>query len=217
MSTAKRLLLIGAGGYAEEIAPIARRIDPHRARWEQVSYVATSRTQIGTAMLFGQVDYCDDDILSGAVTGDAAIALGEPHLRQRLAARYTAIPSLAYPNLIDPAVDYDPTLIAMGTGNVIHRNVVLTFRIAIGDFNFFNKCVSIGHDTKMGSFNSVNPHATILSNVRMGDGCLIGAGATVLPKVKIADRTTVGAQALLRHDVDEPGHVLVGVPAKKLR
>ncbi len=213
----KRLLLIGTSGYAKEIAQIATRIDPHRERWDRISYVAASRAEIGTALLFGQVDYCDEDILSGGVTGDAVIALGEPHLRQRVAARFTSVPGLTYPNLIDPSVDYDPTLITMGTGNVIHRHVVMTFNVAIGDFNFFNKCAIIGHDTKFGSFNTVNPAATILSNARIGDGCLVGANATVMPKIKMADRTTVGAKALLRHDVDEPGQVFVGIPAKKLR
>jgi sugar O-acyltransferase (sialic acid O-acetyltransferase NeuD family) len=213
----KRLLLIGTSGYAKEIAQIARRIDPHRERWHTISYVAASRDEMDTSLLFGRVEYCDDDILAGNVTADAVIALGEPHLRQRVAARFATVRGLTYPNLIDPAVDYDPTLIAMGTGNVIHRNVVMTFNIELGDFNFLNKCAIIGHDAKMGSFNTINPAASVLSNVRMGDGCMVGADATVMPKVKIADRTTLGAKALLRHDVDEPGQVFVGIPAKKLR
>lgn len=213
----KRLLLIGTAGYAEEIAQIARRIDPKRARWEEISYVAASRAEIGKELLFGRVDYCDEDILAGAVSGDAALALGEPPLRQRVAAQYKAAAGLTYPNLIDPSVDYDPSLIKMGTGNVIHRNVVMTFHIVMADFNFFNKCAIIGHDTSMGSFNTINPAASILSHVRIGDGCSFGAGSRVLPKIRIADRTTIGASALLRHDVEEPGHVFVGIPATKLR
>jgi len=213
----KPLLIIGSSGYAKEIAQIAKRIDPNCTRWDKISYVAAKRTEIGANLLFGRVDYCDEDILSGSVTGDVAIALGEPHLRQRVVAQYSNVPGLTYPNLIDPSVDYDPALITMGTGNVIHRFVVMTFNTVIGDFNFFNKCSVIGHDTTFGSFNSVNPMACILSNVRIGDGCFFGAGAKVLPKVRIADRTTLGASALLRHDIEEPGHVFVGVPAKILR
>jgi sugar O-acyltransferase (sialic acid O-acetyltransferase NeuD family) len=212
-----RLLIIGTSGYAKEIAQIARRIDPGCERWDQISYVAAVRAGIGAALLFGRADYCDEDILSGDVTADAVIALGEPHLRQRVAARYANVQSVSFPNLIDPSVDFDPGLITMGTGNVIHRNVVMTFDIAIGDFNFFNKCSIIGHDVKMGSFNTISPAACILSNARLGDGCLVGANASLMPKVRIADRTTVGAGALLRHDVDEPGQVFVGIPAKKLR
>jgi UDP-3-O-[3-hydroxymyristoyl] glucosamine N-acyltransferase len=213
----KPLLLIGTGGYAKEVAQIAKRFDPGGTRWDRMLYVATSRAEIGTELLFGRVDYCDEDILSGALTADAVLALGEPHLRVRLAARFANVPTLSFPNLIDPSVDYDPALITMGIGNVIHRNVTMTFNVVLGDFNFFNKASVIGHDTTFGSFNTVNPGASILSNTRLGDACMIGAHACVLPKTRIADRTTVGASALVRHDIDEPGHMFVGVPAQKLR
>jgi UDP-3-O-[3-hydroxymyristoyl] glucosamine N-acyltransferase len=214
----KPLLLIGTGGYAMEVAQIAKRIDPNGVRWNRISYVATSRAQIGTELLFGRVDHCDEDMLSMApMAGDAVLALGEPHLRVRLAARFAEVPTLSFPNLIDPSVDYDPALITMGIGNVIHRNVTMTFNVVLGDFNFFNKASIIGHDTTFGSFNTINPAASILSNSRVGDACAIGAHACVLPKTKIADRTTLGAASLLRQDIDEPGHVFVGVPAQRLR
>ena len=211
----KPLLLIGTSSYAKEIAQIARRIDPNGNIWERISYVAASRVEIGTELLFGGVDYCDDDVLSGDLTADAAIALGEPHMRARVAQRYAKVPSLSFPNLIDPSTDFDRALVTMGVGNVIHRNVVMTFGIELGDFNLLNKCAIIGHDLKIGSFNTIHQFASVL-NSRIGDGCMIGAGASVMPKVKIADRTTLGAAALLRNDVDEPGHVFVGIPAKKM-
>ena len=213
----RQLLLIGSGDFAREIAQIAKRIDPKGTIWERISYVATSRTEIGKELLFGRVDYCDEDILSGAVTADAAIALAAPHLRVRVAERYAKVPALTFPNLIDPGNDHDLTLIKIGIGNIIHRNVIMTFNVMMDDFNFFNKNSTIGHDTTFGSFNTVSPAATLLRNVRLGSGCMIGANACIMPEVKIADRTTVGACALLRHDVDEPGQVFIGVPAERQR
>ena len=213
----KSLLLIGAGGYAKEIAQIARRIDPKATRWERIVYVAISRKEIGTELPFGRVEYCDDDILSGAVAAEVVLAVGEPLLRMQFAERYLKIQTLNFPNLIDPSVDCDPALIRMGIGNLLHRNVTTTLNAVMGDFNFFNKASIISHDTTFGSFNSVMPGATILSNSRLGNACSIGANACILPKVRVADRTTLGASSLLRHDVEEPGQVFVGVPAKKLR
>ena len=213
----KPLLLVGAGGYAKEVAQIARRLDPKGTRWDRVVYVATSRAEIGTELPFGRVEYCDEDILSGALAADVVLAVGEPYLRVGIAERYTKVPTLAFPNLIDPTVDYDPAQIRMGIGNVLHRNVTTTVNAVLGDFNYFNKNSIISHDTIFGSFNTISPAATILSNSRLGNACSIGANACILPKVRVADRTTLGACSLLRHDVDEPGHVFVGVPAKKLR
>ena len=53
----KPLLLIGAGGYAKEVAQIAKRLDAKGMRWDRILYVATSRAEIGTEMLFGRVEY----------------------------------------------------------------------------------------------------------------------------------------------------------------
>ena len=213
----KPLLIVGAGGYAKEAAQIARRLDPKGARWDRILYVAESRTEIGTELPFGRVEHCDEDILSGSLAADVVLAVGEPHLRVRIAERYTKVPTLSFPNLIDPTVDYDPAQIRMGIGNVLHRNVTTTVNAVLGDFNYFNKNSIISHDTTFGSFNTISPGATILSNSRLGDACSIGALACILPKTRVADRTTLGAASLLRHDVDEPGHVFVGVPAKRLR
>ena len=213
----KPLLLVGAGGYAREVGQIARRLDPKGIRWDRISYVAMARAKIGTELPFGRVEHCDEDLLSGALIADVILAVGEPHLRVRIAERYTKVPTLSFPNLIDPSVDYDPAQITMGIGNVIHRGVTMTVNAVMGDFNFFNKNSILSHDTTVGSFNTISPAATILSNCRMGDACSIGANACVLPKVRIANRTTLGASSLLRHDVDEPGHVFIGVPARKLR
>ena len=211
----KQLLLIGSGDFANEVALIAKRIDPKRAIWERISYVATSRAEVGKERQFGRVDYCDEDILSGAVTADAVIALGAPHLRMRVAERYAKVSALSFPNIVDPGNDHDPEWIKMGIGNIIHRNVTMTYNVVMGDFNFFNKSSTIGHDTIFGSFNTVSPNATVLRSVSLGSGCMIGANACVMPEVRIADRTTVGACALMRHNVDEPGHVFTGVPAQR--
>ena len=129
----KPFLVVGAGGYAKEAAQIAKRIDPTGTRWNRISYIAVSRTDIGVELPYGHVDYCDEDILSGALTADVVLAVGEPHLRVRIAERYTKVPTLSFPNLIDPAVDYDPAQIRMGIGNVIHRNVTMTVNAAMGD------------------------------------------------------------------------------------
>jgi sugar O-acyltransferase (sialic acid O-acetyltransferase NeuD family) len=213
----KRLLIVGTGGYAKEVAQIVRRIDPDCDTWNPISYVAMSAAEKGNAHLFGRVDYCDDELFSENLTADCIIALGEPQVRLRAAFRYRQAPNLVFPNLIDPSVDLDRDLVSLGKGNVVHRGVLMTCGITIGDFNLFNKACVVSHDVKLGSFNTVQPAAVLLSYSRLGDQCLIGAGARVLPKVTLADRTTLGAGAVLLGDIAGAGQVFVGIPAKKLR
>jgi sugar O-acyltransferase (sialic acid O-acetyltransferase NeuD family) len=213
----KRLLIVGTGGYAKEVAQIARRIDPRLHVWNSISYVAASPADIGQPRPYGTIDYSDAEVLSGAVTADVIIGIGDSKLRCRTASRYTELPVLSFPNLIDPSVEINRDLVALGKGNVIHQRVVLTCDIVIGDFNLFNKGCIVAHDVHLGSFNTVHPAASLHGSSRLGNGCMVGAGARVLPNVSVADRTTIGAGAVLLHAVSEPGHVYAGVPAKRLR
>ncbi len=214
---AKRLLIIGSGGHAKEIAQIARRIDPERSLWNPISYVADSLAGIGQNRPYGTIDYIDDDVLSGVVAGDVVIGLGDSHARYRVVSRLVGLPNLSFPNLVDPSVAIDEEFVVLGKGNVFHRQVVLTCDIVIGDFNVFNKGSIVAHDAHVGSFNDVHPAASLHGYSQVGDGCIIGAGARVLPNVSVADRTTIGAGAILLHSIPEPGHVYAGVPAKRLR
>jgi len=214
---AKRLLIVGSGGAGKEAAQIARRMDPRRAVWESISYVAASAAEIGQPRPYGTIDYSDADVLAGAVTADVVIGLNDPESRRRIASRYIELPGLSFPNLIDPSVEIDRDLVTLGKGNVFHRGVVLTCDIVIGDFNLLNKACIIAHDVHLGSFNTVQPAASLHGHVHVGNGCMVGSGARVLPNVSLADRTAIGAGAVLLRTVSEPGHVYVGVPAKRLR
>ena len=50
----------------------------------------------------------------------------------------------------------------------------------------------------------------------IGNYCYIGAGACVLGEIHVGDNAMIGANAVVLHDV-EPGTVMVGVPAKKVK
>jgi sugar O-acyltransferase (sialic acid O-acetyltransferase NeuD family) len=212
----KRLLIVGISGYAKEVGQIARRVDPRKRIWDPISYVSETSIEKGGSRLHGKIDFCDEDLLEGSIAGDVVIGVGEPELRRKVASRYAGIPGLSFPNLIDPSVDIDDTLIVIGKGNVLHRGVILTCDVTIGDFNLFNKGAIISHDVRIGSYNSVQPGASILSRSAVGDGCTIGTGARMLPTTSIPDGTTLGAGTVLLRTISDPG-VYIGVPARRLR
>src|SRR5258708_14957268 len=158
---AERLLIVGTGGYAKEVAQIARRMDPGLDVWNSISYVAASPTEIGQRRLYGTIDYSDADLLSGAVTADVVIGIGNPETRRRAASGYGEFPMLSFPNLIDPSVEIDRALVALGRGNVIHQRVLLTCDIVIRDFNLFNKCCIDAHAVHVVSIYHVKSAAQL--------------------------------------------------------
>ena len=51
----------------------------------------------------------------------------------------------------------------------------------------------------------------------IGNGAEIGFGAAVFGNVTVADRCIIGANAVVTKDFHEPGSVIAGVPARKLK
>ena len=109
----ERLLIVGTGGYAKEVAHIARRIDPRSEVWKSISYVAASPAEVGQQRPYGRIDYSDSDVFSGAVTADVVIGIGESATRWRVASRYTELPTFSFPNLIDPSVQINRDIVAL--------------------------------------------------------------------------------------------------------
>lgn len=66
--------------------------------------------------------------------------------------------------------------------------------------------------------NCVVGHRAVLHGCTLEDGCLVGIGAIVLNNAVIGKGCLVGAGALVTEGkVLEPGHLYMGVPAKKVR
>lgn len=207
------LLIVGTSGLAKEAAQLARIVDPAAARWHRIAYVAETAAERGHHLLYGDVEFADSDLPALSCEADVVIAVGTPRLRRRIAARLRDNARLSFPNLIHPQVELDASSVAIGTGNMLTKGVVVTCDIAIGDFNLFGWNTTVGHDTRIGSFNVVNPGCNVSGWVTLGDACLLGTGCQVLERLTIASDTTVGAGAVVTRSIDTPG-VYVGIPAR---
>lgn len=211
----RELLVIGVGGLAKEAAQLARIIDPHGERWQDISYVADQSSASAVALPFGRVKYCDAQVRERHQPADVVIAIGHPAKRAALAAFLTNNSILAFPNLIHPSVELDHHYVRIGRGNMVTKGVVATIDIAIGDFNLVNWNATIGHDTTIGSYNVINPGANIGGNVVIVDECLIGAGSQIVERRSICSGVTIGAGAVVTSDIATAG-IYLGIPARKV-
>jgi acetyltransferase-like isoleucine patch superfamily enzyme len=121
-----------------------------------------------------------------------------------------------FPNLLYNQSFGDLISIKMGRGNIITPGCVFTVDITIGSFNIFNLNSTIGHDTTIGSCNIFNPGCNISGNVKIGDLNLFGTNATVLQNLHIGNNNVLGASSLANKSFTD-NHIMVGVPAKKLK
>jgi len=115
--------------------------------------------------------------------------------------------------------------VEIGQRSSIWYNVVLrgdVFHIRVGDEtsiqdNAVVHVTSGRHATIVGSRVTVG-HSVTLHGCQVSDECIIGMGATILDRAVIGEHCVVGAGALVTPGtVIEPGHLVLGSPAKPKR
>ena len=207
----KRLVVVGAGGFAREVAWLAREIGEYFI----VGHVVSDRTKLGPrdSTVLGDLLWLD----SNPSSFDAlALGIGTPAARLKVASELAnRHPAACWPALIHPSVTFDAESTRFGPGCVVCAGVVATVNVEIESFAVVNLCCSNVHESRVGRGAVVNPGVNISGGVTIGEGVLIGTGAQVLQYLEVHNEATVGAGAVVTRNVG-PRTTVVGVPARPL-
>ena len=205
----KRIVIIGAGGFARETAWAIDDINAASGgnAYETVGFVVSDPSAVTER---------DSPVLEGfdwlekhrAEFDSVAIGIGTPAVRLKVA---EDLRELDFPPLIHPSVRYSSSC-TFGRGVIVCAGVICTVNVTVEDFVLVNLTCTIGHESTIGAGTVINPGVNISGGVKIGRGCLLGTGAQILQYVSIGDGGTVGAGAVVRKDVAE-GSTVVGIPA----
>lgn len=204
--TETRLILVGAGRFAEEIGDVAA--DAGIGIAAVIEGLDASRAD---ASAVPPILWVDDQ---GAFEPELPIlpAIGSPRrgaLIERLVAEGRSLATLVHPSsVVAPSA-------VVEAGCVIFPGVVIGARTRIGRGTIVNRGALIGHHAVIGEHVFVGPGANIAGGVRIGDEAYIGMGAIVRDDRTIGPGATVGAGAVVVGDV-EPGVTVVGLPARPM-
>lgn len=214
----KRLVIIGAGGFAREVRMLARDITNDTAggsAYEFVGYVISDKSKIGPTdsenEILGEFDWLRDNR-----DKFDCLALGMGYAAPRLRVSRQLEPEFGpemWPPMIHPSANFDRESCQVGHGVQICSGVQGTVNLDFQPFSVVNYGCTIGHETVLGRACAINPGANISGGVRLGSGVLIGTGAQVLQYLEVGENSIVGAGALVTKSI--PADVtVVGVPAR---
>ena len=204
--TGDRIVLVGAGRFAEEITDLAADAGVVIAAWIEGLQPARAN-----AAHMPPIVWVDDQ--AGFEPGlSIAPAIGSVRRRalvERLVAEGRSLATIVHPS----AVIARTAILELGC--VVFPNVVIGARARIGGGTIVNRGALIGHHVTIGTGSFVGPGANIGGGVVVGEEAHIGIGAVVRDDRRIGARATIGAGAVAVADVD-PDTTVVGVPARPI-
>jgi len=214
----QRVAILGAGGFAREVAWLLRDINRAKLSYEFLGYVVSDLSHLGEHDSRKQVLGDHSWIEQNLTRIDAlAIGIGNPTDRLKVAAEIEArFPQLAWPCLIHPTVQLDCASANIGHGVLLCAGVIGTVNVTLGAYAKIDVACTLGHEAYLGRGCALNPGVNIAGGVVLGEAVLVGAGAQVLQYVRVGDGATVGAGAVVTKDVS-PGDTVVGIPATPLK
>lgn len=202
----KELCIFGVGGFAKEVFWLAKQCNKKVAAFIDI--------QVGE-------DCCglpvkDEDFFD-AEKHTAIIAVGDPHLRQKIADKLEAKYGVSiFDTLVAPSANLMSENIKIGYGAVICANCVLTGDIGLGRHAQLNLGTTIGHDTQVGDFFTTAPGVHISGKVSINDLVYFGTNTSSVEGISICSNVIIGAGACVVKNIIETG-TYIGVPAKMMK
>ena len=212
-----RIAILGAGGFAREVAWLVRDINSVAPTFDFVGYIVSDLARLDDAdskdQVLGDFDWIQSH--PGAVDG-VVFGIGNPQIKLRLSGILEeAFPHLQWPTLVHPSVMFDRESTILEPGVVLCAGSVATVNVTFQKFSMVNLMCTIGHDAIIGTGSVLNPTVNISGGVRIGPGVLVGTGAQVLQYIEVGANATIGAGAVVSKPV-EPRQTVVGIPARPL-
>ncbi len=206
MQTSVRLLILGAGAFAADVADLVEEMPGI----EIDGFVESKDpSKVGERVSGYPIRWLDDlpDDLS-AYRGFSA--LGTTHRDAPIAE--LEMKGLDFLTLVHPSAQVSRSA-RLGKGVLVSRGSIIAAQTCVGSHVVINRGCLIGHHVRIGDFVTISPGANLAGGTQVGRGTYIGMGAILLNGVRVGEGSVVGAGSVVTRDVPDRVQVL-GIPAR---
>jgi sugar O-acyltransferase (sialic acid O-acetyltransferase NeuD family) len=202
----KKILIIGAGGFARETYDIYIDLD----REQEVSAFVEENCRKNGQLINGKPVYDVSHLMELGKNKPLLIGAIGSTKRKRLLSELEK-QGFAFDTVIHPSAIYSKW-VEIGAGSIITPGVIMTCQVKIGRHVILNLGAHVGHDTVIGDYTTVSPSAQIMGFANLGNEVYVGTNAAILEHVKVGSGAVIAAGAVVTKDVPEMS-LVAGVPA----
>jgi sugar O-acyltransferase (sialic acid O-acetyltransferase NeuD family) len=209
----KKIVIIGSGGFAQEVAWLIEEINSYKKEWELLGYIDDYYldrigNSYGGYKVIGDLNYLNslhDNVY-------VVIAIGNGNVRKNIVEK---IKNKKFATLIHPNVRMSKSCV-INEGSIICSNNVLTVNIEIGKHVIINLNCTIGHSSKIENYVTILPGTNISGDVNIDEYATLGTNSTIIEKKTIGKSSMIGAGTVIIKNVDDDVTV-VGNPGKIIK
>lgn len=209
-NTLKKLIIVGAGGFAREVAWLVEEINQSKPSWDLLGFFDENENDCSQMNGYTIIKKSEFDKHLDAFI---VIAIGDPETRKKVAMRYVG--KYRFATLIHPSISIHKTS-CVGPGSIVCKDTIITTNVNIGNHVIVNLDCTIGHDATLKDYVTIFPSVNVSGYVLIDECSSVGTGSQIIQQLKIGANTTIGAGSVVVKDI--PSMVVaVGVPARVIK
>jgi sugar O-acyltransferase, sialic acid O-acetyltransferase neuD family len=208
----KKIVIIGASGFAKEVAWLIEEINSYKSEWEILGFVDDNYKNfpeyVNGYRVLGDIDYIKQ--LSNDVF--CVIGIGNGKIREKIAKK---IGDRKFAILVHPNTKISSTNL-IEEGAIICSGTILTVNIHIKKHCIINLDCTIGHGVILGEYITVLPSTNISGDVKIEKYTTLGTGTKVIQGITVGKNAMIGAGTVVIRDI-ENNCTVVGNPGKIIK
>lgn len=212
MARRRKLLIVGAGGFGQEVIWAAKNFNRVYPTYDILGYCDDDLGKKGKVIYGYEVLGAPEEIDKALPEKPCFVcAIGKNQVRSKVVKRVLAL-GWTPVTVIDPSVTVAEH-VEVGNGTYVAAGSILSPYARIGNHVIINHHCSIGHDTILEDFVQISPGGRVSGAAVVKEGAMLGSNAVLAPEMTLGRYSTLGACSFAATNIPD-GVTAVGIPAQ---